>query len=273
MGSCTAVKWKGWSVHSEWRSHRSRQVWRSGCRAVENSGWTACAGSIIGMCTGQCCSMDRLRPQTVFRKKIEMLRLHSYPYQAKTLGMRKNWRTIALLSHIGNAWAKASVRPLVPAVAKVAVPCQFGSLPGRSKRDAVAILENVFERFTNSNHKASRRSCLLAGFLFDLERAFDTTPRDRPWAAVSDAAKLKGLSVILEAVHAGTCHIIRNSLGRPVTKVHVTMGVRQGSVEGPLCFILLYALSITHSSTEKTSATESHCGGSTWEHSEQIGPV
>ena len=36
----------------------------------------------------------------------------------------------------------------------------------------------------------------------------------------------------------------RHSLGRPVTKVHVTMGVRQGSVEGLLCFILLYALSI-----------------------------
>ena len=49
----------------------------------------------------------------------------------------------------------------------------------------------------------------------------------------------------LEAGHAGTCYIIRNSLGRPVTKVHVTMGVRQGSVEGPLCFILLCALSIT----------------------------
>ena len=39
----------------------------------------------------------------------------------------------------GKAWAKASVRPLVPAVAKVAGPCQFGSLPGRSTRDAVAV--------------------------------------------------------------------------------------------------------------------------------------
>ena len=109
----------------------------------------------------------------------------------KNIGDARNWRTIALLSHRGQAWAKASVRSLVPAVATVGGPCQFGSLPGRSTRDAVAILENVFERFTNSNHQASRRSCLLAGFLFDLEEAFDTTPRDRLWAAVSDAAKLK----------------------------------------------------------------------------------
>ena len=129
----------------------------------------------------------------------------------------------------------------MPAVGKVTGPCRFGSLPGRSTRDAMAIPENVFERFTNSNHQASRRSCLHAGFLFDLEKTFDTIPRDRSWAAVSNAAKLKGLSVKLEAGHAGTCYTIRNSLGRPVTKVHVTMGVRQGSVEGPLCFVLLYA--------------------------------
>ena len=131
-------------------------------------------------------------------------------------------------------------------MAKVAGPCQFGSLPGRSTRDAVAILENVFDRFTNTNHQASRRSCLLAGFLFDLEKAFDVIPRARLWAAVSDAAKL-----LQEAGRAGTCYIIGNSLGRPVTKVHVTMGVRLGSVEGPLCFILLYALSITQAQRKR----------------------
>ena len=42
-----------------------------------------------------------------------------------------------------------------------------------------------------------------------------------------------------------------NSLGRLVTKVHVTMGIRQGSVEGPLCFILLYALSITQAQKKR----------------------
>ena len=69
--------------------------------------------------------------------------------------------------------------------------------------------------------------------------------------------KLKGLSVVLEASHAGTCCIIRTSLGRPVTKVHVTMGVPQGSVEGPLCVILLYALSITQAQKKYLSIRES----------------
>ena len=94
---------------------------------------------------------------------------------------------------------------------------------GRSTRDAVAILENVRERFTSPAHQISRRSCLLSGFLFDLEKVFRTLPRDGLWTAVAWAAKLEGLSVVLEVGHAGTCNIIRNSLGRPISKVHVTL--------------------------------------------------
>ena len=67
--------------------------------------------------------------------------------------------------------------------------------------------------------------------------------------ALSDAAKLKGLSVVLEAGHAGTCYIIRN----------VTKGVRQGSVECRCASICLYALGVTQAQKKKTSASESHC--------------
>ena len=149
------------------------------------------------------------------------------PKLGKDNGDAQNWRTIAVLSHMGKAWSKASVRPLASAVAKVAGPCQLGSLPGRSTRDAVSILENVFERFTSPGHQACRRSCLLAGFLFDVE-AFDTVPRDRLRAAVASTVKLKGLSVVLEAGHTVTCYVIRSCLGRPISKVHVTLGVRRG---------------------------------------------
>ena len=117
--------------------------------------------------------------------------------------------------------------------------------------DAAAILENVFERCTSPGHQACRRSCLLAGFLFDLEKALDTVPRDRLRAAVASTAKLKGLSVVLEAGHAGTCYVIRSCLKRPISKVHVTLGVRQGSVESPLCSILLYALSTTQAKRKR----------------------
>ena len=61
----------------------------AGCRAVESGGWTACAGSTFGMCTDHCCSMDRERPQAVFRKRTKMLRLLSFPNQEKTVGCQE----------------------------------------------------------------------------------------------------------------------------------------------------------------------------------------
>ena len=62
---------------------------------------------------------QRLQPLAVFRRRTKMLRLHSYPNQAKTLGMQK----IGELSRCSAtvAWAKASERPL-PAVAEVCRP-------------------------------------------------------------------------------------------------------------------------------------------------------
>ena len=209
MGSYTTVKLKGWSVHSQHGPCRPRPVWGNGCGTLDRQ-WLESAR----------------RPH----KKTKMLA--SFPKPGKDIGDAKHWRTIALLSHLGKAWFGASVRSTGEGSNKVPGPFYFGSLPGRSTRDP------VFERFTSPGHQASRRSCLLAGFLFDLEKAFDTMPRDRLWTAVASAAELKGLSVVLEAGHAGTCYIIRNSLGRPITKVHVTLEVRHCSVEGPLCFIL-----------------------------------
>ena len=185
-----------------------------------------------------------------FHKKTKMRRLLSYPNQERQWRCKKIGEPLHCSAMLARLGPNASVRPLVPAVAKVAGPCQFGSLPGRSTRDAVAILEHVFERFTSPSNQASRRSCLLAGCLIDLKEAFDTIPRDRLWAAVASVAKLKGLSLVLETGHAGTCYIIRNSLGRPITKVHV-----KGSVEDPLCFVLLYALSKNHSSTKENPST------------------
>ena len=70
-------------------------------------------------------------------------------------------------------------------------------------------------------HQASRRSCLPAGVLFDMEKAFDTIPRDGLWTAVAPA-KLKGLSVL-----------------------------EQCSVEGPSRFNLLYPISITQAQRKR----------------------
>ena len=171
---------------------------------------------------------QRPQPQAVLRRRTKTWRSLSYPNQEKTLGTRR----------IGEkAWAKASVCPLVPAVGHRPMPiwvapwkmhARCNSHPRKRVREI-----HQLEPPSKPPQLSPCRVFVRPGESIRL------------WSAVSDAAKLKGLTVVLEAGHAGTCYIIRNSLGRPVTKHHVTMGVRQGSVEGPLCFILLCALSIT----------------------------
>ena len=188
-----------------------------------------------------------------------MRRLLSYPSQAKTLEMQKIGEPSRCSATL------ASVRPLVPAVTKVLGPCR--SLPGRSARDAVAILENVFERFTSPGHQTSRRSCLLAGFLFDSEKAFDTMPRDRLWSAVASAANLKRFVGCTVTLARATSFATVSNFRLP------KFMSRQGSVEGPLCFILLRALSITRSSKRETSTPDGQCCGFTCRNNNKTGPV
>ena len=183
-----------------------------------------------------------------------MLRLHSQPKPSKDVGDAKSWRTSALLSHIGKALAKASVRPLGASSCKGCRPKPILLAPWKMHARC-----NSHPAKTCSRDSPTRTTKQVAAAVSsqvscsDWEKAFDTIPRDRLWAAVSDAAKLKGLSVVLEAGHAGRCYII----SKQPQKAHVTMGVRQESVDGPLCCILLYALSITQAQKKKLSNRKS----------------
>ena len=102
---------------------------------------------------------QRLRPQAVFRKKIKMLRLHSYPNQAKTSVMRKIGepsRCPATLARLGQ---KRWFVHLCQQFSKVACQCQLGSLSGRSTRDALSIEErtDAFSSFLTDAHVTTGR--------------------------------------------------------------------------------------------------------------------
>ena len=56
--------------------------------------------------------------------------------------------------------------------------------------------------------RGCRRGCWLF-FPFDLEKAFDKVPRDRLWRVIDEILDMKGLSLLLEAGHEGTCYIIK----------------------------------------------------------------
>ena len=107
-----------------------------------------------------------LRPQVVFRKKIKILRLQSYPNQARTLGMRKFGEPSRCSATSARLWQKHQFVHLCQQLQRLQAPMPIWLAPlEEATRDAIVFQENVFERFTNSNHQASRRSCLLAGFV------------------------------------------------------------------------------------------------------------
>eukprot|EP00959_Pyramimonas_sp_CCMP1952_P180381 3772261-Pyramimonas_sp.AAC.1 len=51
----------------------------------------------------------------------------------------RDYRTINLISHVGKAYAKVTSLAAMREVAHKISPTQFGAMPGRGTRDAVAV--------------------------------------------------------------------------------------------------------------------------------------
>eukprot|EP00959_Pyramimonas_sp_CCMP1952_P451652 9456536-Pyramimonas_sp.AAC.1 len=84
---------------------------------------------------------------------------------------------------------------------------------------------------------------MLVAVLIDLEKAFDLIDRDEIWAALEALALSREARLTVEELHEGTCYIARDiRTNRPIKKLLIPRGVRQGSVEGPLPFIAVYDL-------------------------------
>ena len=82
----------------------------------------------------------------------------------------------------------------------------------------------------------------MISFSLDLSKAFDLMPREALWRLVRKKCRLQGYAGAVEQIQNGACYLLRvKCFGRVVTRVLVLHGVRQGSVEGPLLFVLPYA--------------------------------
>ena len=112
MASCSVVRWKGSSVHSEPADQN-----KFGVAVAEQ--WQAVVGQRVQAPLWACA-------QVTAAAWTETAATGRLPQEDKA----------AEIAFLPQNRAKASVRPLVPAVAKVAGPCQFGSLRERSTRDA-----------------------------------------------------------------------------------------------------------------------------------------
>ena len=109
--------------------------------------------------------------------------------------IKEHYRTLNLIAHISNMFTKMVVSRKSVEIAASVSPTQFGALPGRSTRDALALLMEVLDRHRRAPRQRQR---LPAAMLFDLSKAFDNVDREFLWGALEKKASSKDFRIVLE---------------------------------------------------------------------------
>ena len=100
--------------------------------------------------------------------------------------------------------------------------------------------------------------------LFDLSKTLDLLVRADAWKAVGRLAQDASIEFFLEELHRGVCYILKDKhTGQLRKRILTDMGVRQGSVEGPACFLALYDMATWEVKTagDRTDMTAQQQGG------------
>ena len=185
-------------------------------------------------------------------------------------------RTIATSRYRGKALVGAQLKPLMRTLQSNLDACQFGAVVRRSTRDAIALADEILRRYRlhRRRQRPARRAragqqpsqpC-LAMTLFDLSKAFDLLVRTHAWKAVGRLAQDASIECFLEELHRGVCYILKDKhTGQLRKRILTDMGGRQGSVEGPTCFLALYDIATWEIKTagDRTAITAQQQGIST----------
>lgn len=142
-----------------------------------------------------------------------------------------NYRGISLLPVVSKLYEIILERRLREIIEKTLDDNQCGFRPGRGTTDLIFTIRQLIEKTLQYNSK------LLLCFV-DLEKAFDTAPRDKIWEVLE--RRNVGIKLIQAIKSIYTC--TRNSVrthNESSSEFVTRNGVRQGGVLSPLLFVAL----------------------------------
>ncbi|GKD38477.1 retrovirus-related pol polyprotein LINE-1 [Tanacetum coccineum] len=140
-----------------------------------------------------------------------------------------NYRGIKLLSHTMKLWERV-IEKRLRRETRVSEN-QFGFMPGRSTTEAIHLLRSLMEKYRE------RQRDLHMAFL-DLEKAYDSVPRELLWRTLRDKGTPRRYSRVIKDMYEGVKTRVRTTMGS-TEFFQVEVGLHQGSAISPYLFTLI----------------------------------
>uniref|UniRef100_A0A1W7R9N5 Endonuclease-reverse transcriptase HmRTE-e01 n=1 Tax=Hadrurus spadix TaxID=141984 RepID=A0A1W7R9N5_9SCOR len=142
----------------------------------------------------------------------------------------ENYRGVTLISHIAKLFERILENRIRKKVEKELQEEQYGFRRDRSTNDLIFAMRQVMEKRWEFGKE------LVMTFL-DLEKAYDSVPRERVWRALKEKKISKELIEMIKDMYEGCKSCVRTRVGT-TEWFEVKTGLRQGSVLSPLLFII-----------------------------------
>ena len=145
-----------------------------------------------------------------------------------------NWRGISLLDVVGKLVASILQRRLQVLAEEVLTESQCGFRRGRSCSDMVFTMRQLVE-------KSWEHSAKLFVTFIDLQKAYDSVPRNAMWMALRKLGVPDSIVSLIGSFHQGMTATIQLD-GEILKEINVENGLRQGCCMAPVLFNLYTCL-------------------------------